>query len=106
MGTPVACAASKTRLRSLRRSSPCSTGLQSWNTRYVNCDTRNRTDAEPRPACYRREARLSMRPDDHAIFSIEDNGETWVPFSLTEDVAGKRTLTRYVADRVEVMLAQ
>lgn len=39
---------------------------------------------------------------DHAVFSIEDNGETLIPFSLTEDDAGHRTLTRYAADRVEV----
>jgi len=39
---------------------------------------------------------------DHAVFSIEDNNETLIPFSLTEDVSGKRTLTRFVADRIEV----
>jgi hypothetical protein len=45
---------------------------------------------------------LMFKALDHAVFSIEDNGETLIPFSLTEDAAGQRTLTRYVADRVEV----
>lgn len=39
---------------------------------------------------------------DHAVFSIEDNNETLIPFSLTEDFSGNRTLTRSVADRIEV----
>ena len=39
---------------------------------------------------------------DHAVFSIEDNNETLIPFSLTEDVSGKQTLKRYIADRIEV----
>jgi hypothetical protein len=45
---------------------------------------------------------LMFKALDHAVFSIEDNGETLIPFSLTEDAAGQRTLTRHVADRVEV----
>ena len=45
---------------------------------------------------------LMFKALDHAVFSIEDNGETLIPFSLTEDPAGQRTLTRYVADRVEI----
>ncbi len=45
---------------------------------------------------------LMFKALDHAVFSIEDNGETLIPFSLTEDASGQRTLTRNVADRVEV----
>lgn len=45
---------------------------------------------------------LLFRALDHDVFSIEDNGETLIPFSLTEDASGQRTLTRYVADRVEI----
>ena len=45
---------------------------------------------------------LMFKALDHALFSIEDNGETLIPFSLTEDAAGQRTLTRYVADRIEL----
>lgn len=45
---------------------------------------------------------LMFKALDHAVFSIEDNGETLIPFSLTEDAAGQRTLTRYVADRIEI----
>jgi hypothetical protein len=45
---------------------------------------------------------LMFKALDHAVFSIEDNGETLIPFSLTEDASGQRTLTRYVADRVEI----
>ena len=45
---------------------------------------------------------LMFKALDHAVFSIEDNGETLIPFSLTEDADGQRTLTRYVADRIEV----
>ncbi len=45
---------------------------------------------------------LMFKALDHAVFSIEDNRETLIPFSLTEDAAGQRTLTRYVADSVEV----
>jgi hypothetical protein len=45
---------------------------------------------------------LMFKALDHAVFSIEDNGETLIPFSLTEDAAGQRTLTRYVADRIEL----
>ncbi len=44
---------------------------------------------------------LMFKALDHAVFSIEDNGETLVPFSLTEDATGQRTLTRYADDRVE-----
>jgi len=45
---------------------------------------------------------LMFKALDHAVLSIEDNGETLIPFSLTEDASGQRTLTRYVADRIEV----
>ena len=45
---------------------------------------------------------LLFKALDHAVFSIEDNGETLIPFSLTEDASGQQTLTRYVADRVEI----
>ena len=45
---------------------------------------------------------LMFKALDHAVFSIKDNGETLIPFSLTEDASGQRTLTRYAADRVEV----
>ena len=45
---------------------------------------------------------LMFKALDHAAFSIEDNGETLIPFSLTEDAAGQRTPTRYVADRIEL----
>ena len=45
---------------------------------------------------------LMFKALDHAVFSIEDNAETLIPFSLTEDASGQRTLTRYVADRIEV----
>src|SRR5437016_3855585 len=48
------------------------------------------------------EINLMFKALDHAVFSIEDNGETLIPFSLTEDAAGQRTLTRYVADRIEL----
>jgi hypothetical protein len=45
---------------------------------------------------------LMFKALDHAVFSIEDNGETLIPFSITEDAAGQRTLTRYLADRIEL----
>jgi hypothetical protein len=45
---------------------------------------------------------LMFKALDHAVFSIKDNGETLIPFSLIEDAAGQQTLTRYVADRIEV----
>jgi len=49
---------------------------------------------------------LMFKALDHAVFSIEDNGEALIPFSLTEDASDQRTLTRYVADRVEVGVEQ
>src|SRR5437773_2921755 len=45
---------------------------------------------------------LMFKALDHALFSIEDNGETLIPLSLDEEAAGQRTLTRYVADRIEL----
>ena len=45
---------------------------------------------------------LMFKALDHAVFSIKDNGEALIPFSLTEDSSGQRTLTRHVAERIEV----
>lgn len=45
---------------------------------------------------------LMFKALDHAVFSIVDNGETLIPFTLTEDLEGQRTLNRHVADRIEV----
>jgi hypothetical protein len=44
---------------------------------------------------------LMFKALDHAVLSIEGNGETLIPFSLTENATGQRALTRYVADRIE-----
>ncbi len=49
---------------------------------------------------------LMFKALDHAVFSIEDNGETLIPFSMTEDATGLRALTRYVADRIEVAVEE
>jgi hypothetical protein len=38
---------------------------------------------------------------DHAIESNRESGGPLTPFSITEDVNGKRTLTRYAAERLE-----
>jgi len=38
---------------------------------------------------------------DHAIESIKDTGGPLTPFSITEDAAGGKILTRYAAERLE-----
>lgn len=45
---------------------------------------------------------LMFKALDHAVFSIADNGETLIPFSLVEDASDRCTLARYAADRIEV----
>lgn len=47
-----------------------------------------------------------FKAPDHAVFSIEDNGEVLIPFSLTENASGQRTLTHYTADRIEVVVEE
>lgn len=45
---------------------------------------------------------------DHAVDSIKSSGGPLIPFSITEDHAGERTLARYAAERLEegVVLGQ
>jgi hypothetical protein len=44
---------------------------------------------------------LMFKALDHAVFSIEDNDETLIPFSITEHESGQQKLVRYIADRIE-----
>jgi len=43
---------------------------------------------------------------DHAVASIADAGGPLIPFSIVEDAAGEKKLTRYVTERLEEGEAQ
>ena len=43
---------------------------------------------------------------DHAVGSVVDSGGPLIPFSMVEDEHGKRSLSRFLADRLEEGQAQ
>jgi hypothetical protein len=49
---------------------------------------------------------LMFQALDHAVASIGDSGGPLTPFSMCDEVCGKKTLTRYAAERLEESVAQ